>query len=232
MATFILPSKLVAERITVWFPFQTELGILEEVTAWSVEIETLVGIDPEPELLLYGVAALDGQEVSQQVEAGVPGVTYQLRCEITTNLGQIVQHLAKLAILPSPTLVPDLLATWYTTELYPLDHNAYIEHGMDSVEGRLRPQPFPLESIVHAMAPDSGTLVSKLVEFDASVESIDHLMAAVDGTLESKLVTYALNENAEHSMNAVDGTLVSKLVSYGMNEQIEHSMAFVSGTLT
>lgn len=233
MATFILPSKLVAERVTVWFPFQAELNILEEVVTWSVEIETLVGIDPGPELLLYGVAALDGQEVSQQVEAGIPGVIYQLRCTIVTDLGQTIQHLAKLAILPSPEIVPDLILRYYTTELYPLETQEFYQNGMDFVTGRLRPQPFIFEYFTNGFVFASGTLETKLITYEMDPDAYTHGMAFQTGTLVSKLIEYeGPPEEFTHGINFINGTLESKLITYTtVPEKFTHSMSFVSGTL-
>lgn len=233
MATFILPSKLVAERITVHFPFQAELDVLEVISTWEVEVRVLVGVDPEPEDMLYEVAELDGQDVTQQIRRGLPGVIYSLICTITTSFGQTVQHTAKLAVLPSPVITPELYAVWYTTKLYPLETSESYSHEMALGSGKIRPQPFPEEYMAAAMDLVEGTLRTLLISFSTGPETFTHVLAMTEGTLRRLLLEFdAPTETFSHSLNLINGTLEDVLIKYTARpENIQVGMSPVEGTL-
>jgi hypothetical protein len=233
VATFVLPSKLVSERITVEFPFQTEVAILEVLDTWAVEISTVVGEDDEPELLLYDVAWKDGQTIYQQVQLGVPGVIYQVLCTITTDLGNTYEHRAKLAILPDVGVVPDIYAIWYTTELYPIDHLTQFANVISPLSGRLRDQPFPTEYFQAVFAPLSGVLRELLITLVMPEETYTNALDPQSGTLETKLITYSYGpEDFTHALNFVDGTLETKLITYVAREETyTNSLTPISGTL-
>lgn len=70
----------------VLFDFSNE-GVNGTLTTASVECLLSTGADPSPEDLIVGSAAIDGLEVTQEIQYRVPKVTYILRCVANDSSG-------------------------------------------------------------------------------------------------------------------------------------------------
>ncbi len=103
-----LPYKLVGERITVRFCFLDGLAVGEEAIRWTTDSSVLFGLDASPSTMLYGEATWTEATgmLSQQIEAGEPGVVYKLTTQLHTTLGNTLQRSLRLAILPVDPMVP------------------------------------------------------------------------------------------------------------------------------
>ena len=76
------------EILTIPFRYKK---LAKAVSLPQVTVTVLAGTDPSPGNFLLGVAVVDPADptqVLQQVQAGVPGVTYGLRCLATTDKGE------------------------------------------------------------------------------------------------------------------------------------------------
>ncbi len=97
----LLPSKIIAETITVSFDFTPQVIFGELLTLPVVTVLVLDGVDPNPELLLTGNAILTSTTVTQQIFRGLEGVVYGLICTLDGEDGNTytIQH--TLAVLPN-----------------------------------------------------------------------------------------------------------------------------------
>lgn len=93
-----LDPKSVSETLFVYFDFSDELGPTEIILTQAVAATVYSGEDDNPEDIIDGAATHSGKEASQSITGGLVGVTYQLACTITTDLGQILIKLAFLSI--------------------------------------------------------------------------------------------------------------------------------------
>lgn len=83
------------------FDFISVMAVGETIATQVVTASVYSGNDPAPAALISGAAAV--QNVTQVVQlfaAGVLGVIYKLLCTITTSLGQTLEQVAYLAIIP------------------------------------------------------------------------------------------------------------------------------------
>jgi flagellar biosynthesis protein FliR len=95
-----LPPKLVGETATYTFDFTSRLAATETISAQSVTVAVYSGTDATPSSLLSGSASASGHIVSQKLIGGTLGVIYEITCQITSSLSQILQLTGYLAIIP------------------------------------------------------------------------------------------------------------------------------------
>lgn len=232
----ITPSKLVGERITLDFWFTDEMEFGEEITAHSIQVQMRVGIDPDPSHIVYGAGeheGADSQAVTHQFHLGIPGCIYQIACIADTSAGRRLARQRRLAILPSPLLVPGFIGEIYTTHLYPIEVREEIENVLVNLSGTLRVMPFPLEEIKHTLVHMIGELYGSIKTYVCPPEEIEHAVA-MSGTLVVALLQIELPpEEIEHSITNFVGTLEVKLiVHYQPPEEIQHAIVHLTGTLT
>lgn len=233
---YIFQSKLVGERITVAFNFLDVLVTPETLVGHAVEVAVDVGLDPEPELLLFGAGehtATRG-EVSQQIQLGVPGVIYWLICTVQTDLGNTYRMKSRLAILPSPMVVPDILSDIYTTELYPIEARDVYQHYFEFIQGRLNEQVFSQEYYQHSMSLGSGELYGGSKSYSHRDE-YKHSLNLIDGIIDVVLITHELPpDEYQHAMDLLSGEIDTVVIEYTLiPDEYQHSMGFPSGnTLT
>jgi hypothetical protein len=96
----IFDGKLVGETVTVTFTFGGRLANTESITSSSVAATTYSGTDAAASSIISGASAVAGETVTQTVTAGVLGVTYKLVATANTNLGQVLQQVAWLTVVP------------------------------------------------------------------------------------------------------------------------------------
>jgi hypothetical protein len=79
----------VEESRPIQFDFTAALGG-DTIATYDVDITTVAGTDPLPELILDGAATLNLAKniVTQWIHDGVNGVTYSVRCVVTTADGR------------------------------------------------------------------------------------------------------------------------------------------------
>lgn len=94
----VLDPKGVSETLFVYFDFSDELSPTELILTEDVEATVYSGTDATPSAIIDGAASHSGNEVSQSITGGVAGVTYQLKCSIGTDLGQLLVKLAFLTV--------------------------------------------------------------------------------------------------------------------------------------
>ena len=99
MITITTPAKLPDSIIEVQFNFISELVGNASISGATVSIETLVGDDPAPELLLDGAPSISGGSIFQRIIDGIPGVIYQLTVFATLSNGNLPGIQTKLAII-------------------------------------------------------------------------------------------------------------------------------------
>ena len=96
-----LSPKAPNDRVVVTFDFTNGLAVGETITAIvSITVSTIAGVDPTPETMLYGTAAItvDGLMAQQPVQGGLDGCFYQFQCLCDSSLGERYSICAVLPI--------------------------------------------------------------------------------------------------------------------------------------
>lgn len=100
--TDLFTAKDQTEIVPVNFDFTLPLGAATISTA-VVDVSVLTAdstaADATPNNLKSGSAIISGKIVSQKLTGGVVGVTYHLRCTITTSDAQTITKAADIAVI-------------------------------------------------------------------------------------------------------------------------------------
>lgn len=82
------------------FDFISALAVGETIVTQVVTCVVYSGIDANPSALISGQATVqNGTQVQQLITGGIDGVIYDLKCLITTSLGQTLELTGLLAVL-------------------------------------------------------------------------------------------------------------------------------------
>jgi hypothetical protein len=231
----ILPSKLVSERITVTFWMADEMEPLETIASHEVIINVFSGEDPHPEEMLWQNGEHeDGQFVTQQIQAGLPGVIYTLECSAVTDTGKTIQKQCRLAILPDSGLIPALFGDYFTTHIYPIEAGEVYQNALADISGIIREMPFPLDKYQNALVSIEGTIRALLISYVGPPEFYQNAFDDLSGTLRTLLISYTCPpEFYQNAFNISSGTLEVKLISYVTPpDNYENAFVQISGTLT
>jgi hypothetical protein len=103
----VLPAKLAGT--TQFFPaggwdFTSLLSVGETISAATVTATIYTGTDSSPDSIVSGAATINGPYVKQLITAGVVGCIYIVVCKVTTSLGQSLELLGLLAIIPDTSV--------------------------------------------------------------------------------------------------------------------------------
>jgi hypothetical protein len=101
-----LDPKLSTEIRQYSFNFLSKLQSGETISTASCSVSVYSGNDPTPSAIITGAASMNGPVVNQLVSAGVVGTIYEIDCEVTTSLGQTLDLLGYLAVIPSSADAP------------------------------------------------------------------------------------------------------------------------------
>jgi hypothetical protein len=93
-----LPNKLAGETKFYSFDFTGDLASSETFSTKVVTASVYSGVDASPSSLISGSAVDDNPRVKQLITAGVAGVIYELKCTVTTSLGQTLIRTGFMAI--------------------------------------------------------------------------------------------------------------------------------------
>lgn len=99
MSRVTFEGKLANEIILETFDFTSRLTAAEAISTASVAATCYSGVDTASNQVV-GTATIAGKKVTQKIGGGVLGVTYVLKCTITTSLGQTLSLSAFLVIVP------------------------------------------------------------------------------------------------------------------------------------
>lgn len=233
MSDQILPSKLVTERILVRFEFKDELAWAETISNAQVTITVASGSDPAPGDMLYKGILYNATEARQQIHAGTPGVIYKVECVAVGTTGKVYTKFCYLAVLPDTAAFPPIIGTYLTSRPYPIDVTEVFNHGFFLIDGRLRPQPFPLDEIDHGFALGNVSIGVYLKSYSTQPEQFKHAFFTLESYFSGTVKTYAgPAEQYKHGFGAVGGTLEIKLIQYALKEEFKHGMSLLSGTLS
>lgn len=91
-------NKQTDETVVLTFDFKNVLATGETIqnATWSVTVYK--GTDASPENILTGSPGISGNKVNHTVTAGVNGVTYEIKCQITTSANQVIDGIGKLLV--------------------------------------------------------------------------------------------------------------------------------------
>ncbi|MEY2654811.1 MAG: hypothetical protein RLZZ524_1839 [Pseudomonadota bacterium] len=90
------------EILTIPFRYKK---LARSLSSPTVSVTVLAGTDANPQAFLLGTAAVDPADptqVLQQVQGGVPGVIYGLRCLATTEKGERVAATGSIRVSNLP----------------------------------------------------------------------------------------------------------------------------------
>lgn len=234
MADFVLQSKLVGEKIEVFFDFLDELDWGETISSAVCSVEVLSGEDTSPGLMLTGLLRRFETSVSQQFYQGLPGVIYFLICDATGSTGNKYRKITKLAVLPDNAFNPPLVENIVTTPPYPVDITEQIRFSAAPLEGRLKYQPFPLDSIAASVTPQAGDLYGSGTSFSTPVESIEATVTPQAGQLYGAAKAFAAPPEAVRaSVSPYSADLFGAGLTYSITPQeIKFTVTPLSGSLT
>lgn len=206
-------TKLRGERSKLFFNFADILDFGETLNTWNVTATPIVGIDTQPNEMVFLLQETTPTTAIQYVVVGEPGVIYEFRCEALTSLGRTLVKEQTLAVLPSVSLFPPLLGTPLTTPPYP------VEIGPDE--------------LLSSAAFIDGTLKVLFVIYDMQVEAIESSAFFVSGLLREPLIQYSMQPEAVDNFSIFSsGILRSILIEYSMQvEAIDNVSIFTNGTL-
>ena len=94
-------AKQASETVIFTFDFTSRLTLAETISTASTTATVYSGTDASPSAIISGSATISGKTVTQAITAGTLGVTYLLKCQITTSLGQTLDLFAFLPIIPN-----------------------------------------------------------------------------------------------------------------------------------
>lgn len=100
MSRVIIQPKFTGEIRNQTFDFISSLATAETISTQVVTCTVYSGVDPSPSSVIMGAATASGTIVTQKIGGGVAGVVYELRCTVTTSVGQTLQLTGYLAIVP------------------------------------------------------------------------------------------------------------------------------------
>lgn len=103
MTRVVLDPKRQGEVRTYQFDFLPLLAIGETISTKVATADVYSGTDAIPSAIISGAATSSSSIVSQAITAGVAGVTYLLKCTITTSTGQTLQMVGFLTVVPDIT---------------------------------------------------------------------------------------------------------------------------------
>jgi hypothetical protein len=232
MPDFILPSKLVPERITVRFSLASELLPRETIVSAEVTVDVATGIDPNPMSMLVGTSAISGTDVRQQIQCGLPGVVYRLTCTAVGSTGNVYQNFAVLAVLTDRGRTPPLNTYMLTSRPYPLE---LIEGSVSSpMFFMAKVLTWPLEGYLGGAQYVSAAIRTILHQYTGTPEGYIGASAYVSGAIHTVLrSTSMLPEGYLGSSAYVSGAITNKLVATITSpEGYISASAYVSGTIT
>ena len=96
----ILNPKKLGETVPENFNFLSALGQGETLVSAVTTCSVFTGVDPNPTAVLDGATTVAGTVATQGVTGGVIGVVYELLCTGKTNLANVIEISAFLAIEP------------------------------------------------------------------------------------------------------------------------------------
>jgi hypothetical protein len=232
MPDFILPSKLVPERITVRFSLASELLPRETIVAAEVTVAVATGLDPYPENMLVGDAAISGTDVRQQVQCGLPGVIYRLTCTVTGSTGNTYQNFAVLAVLTDRGRTPPLNTYPLTSRPYPIE----IIEGFGSIPAYRSEQilTWGVEGFNSLPAYISAIVHTILITYVGLPEGFNSTPAYVSADVRTILITYSgLPEGFLSTPAYVEAVVRTILITTVMNpEGFLSTPAYVGVTIT
>ena len=100
MSRVVFKGKLASETVIETFDFTSLLTTAETISTALTTATTYSGTDASPSSVISGSGTISGKTVTQAVTAGTLGVTYLLKCSITTSLSQTLALTAFLVITP------------------------------------------------------------------------------------------------------------------------------------
>ena len=96
----LLDAKTALTLYSAIFDFAQDLAIGETLASAGVTATVYSGTDGTPSAILSGIPTISGKQVVQTIIDGVVGVTYYLTANAITSLGQPVQRVGFLVVVP------------------------------------------------------------------------------------------------------------------------------------
>ena len=244
---FVTEPKSVLEVLPYVFNFRDLLLPGDSIlgTEIVVTVTVLSGIDNSPSLMLFGLPNVSGNKITQNIQAGVPGVIYELTLSSNTVNGYIVEKTTRISVYPLPdNVTPTFTPTFLTSHHYPYWYEEAYKAGIPTfLGGVLVPANF-----IYTCPPEQyrsgiplltgGTFILGLVTYGNYIpEQYQSLVPTfIGGTLTIGNFVYSnyIPEQYRTSIAWTGGTLTIGNVVYGdyVPEQYQSLIpTFVGGTL-
>lgn len=176
----ILPSKLVNERIMFTIDYGDRLAWGSVITQARIIVEVFSGVDTSPQQVFAQVYAIEGTNVTYQVQLGLPGVIYTLIIAVEV-LSTWTYYEVKLAVLPD---LSDAEATRVTDALYPLTR---VLTSLPYVQ-------FVKEETNLSVVPTGGLMLVLLYLHTVQPDKVDIQIVPTGGDLFVKPLPYVIDK--------------------------------------
>ena len=87
----IFDAKVSGTNFRAVFDFTSGLTVGETLASASTAATVYSGTDASPSAIISGSSTISDSKVTQTITGGVIGVTYLLKCSVTTSLGKALE---------------------------------------------------------------------------------------------------------------------------------------------
>ena len=214
----IRPSKAVVDIHTIIEDVSQFLSPAESLMDVTSSVEVFQGIDPAPlEVLGPNAIYIQGNNIIQQIQAGLPGVVYNILLFGTTNFGNIIEVTVRQAVLPLEVgtfIFPAQLGI-FTSPLYPYQFINSIQLSHNLTGGRLF-------GLITQIAPETFSLTHELLagelreplHITSFLETLSLTHTIISGDLISSTKITSFTESLALLHTIQGGQLLTLLIIY------------------
>jgi hypothetical protein len=232
--------KTPAEVYRLEFQFKPKLLPSEIIRTATVDGSVKIGTgDSEKVLLGTTIISEDGKTVWQRVQKGIPGKVYQFQLSAVTSLGNEIEETKLLLIVPGTQFNPPLLATYFTSQIYPIfDEADFRLVSVNNLDGDFLEVPTGFFELT-TLTLTSGELRDVVQTFTQFPEDFFKLTGITlpSGSLDSIIKTFTQYPEDFYTItqvNLVSGSLTTVVIQFTQYPEDFFKLTgvtLVSGTL-
>lgn len=120
MPTVPLIIKGESEIVFPTYDITVYMRYGDTISGLLSSIKVLQGLDPYPESMLYTDPTATNNVVKQPIFFGIPGVTYEITTHVSTDLGDLIDVVWMVSVMPSASV--EVPSRNFYSLLYPFTH--------------------------------------------------------------------------------------------------------------
>jgi hypothetical protein len=233
---YVSESKQLAETISFFGDFADVLLSGETLTSYTVTVNLVSGVDPNPSNMLYeGIEVHNNTYIEQRIRLGIVGCIYDIVFTVGTNLSNEYIKFTRLVILPNYLPANSQYTNaWLTSWRYPYNFLDSMQGAVDVTAGSLWYQPSYAEGMQGGITIITGNLSQGSVNYTYVPEGMQGSVSVTSGILTQVVVTYnAVQEAIQGGVAILYGNLYQSQVSFtNPPDSMQGGVIIVSGTLT